>query len=209
MSGIDKAWSDLGGHPVVWHSLFQLSSLASQTILVVKPDDTERAQSQLANEFAQLIVVSGGTERQFSVQEGLKALTAQVDAIAVHDAARPFANPELLRTGCAALLEADGAIPVMEVPDTIKRVNSRDTVLETVDRSSLRAAQTPQVFRASALRSAHARASSTGTPATDDASLLEGTRYRVVTFPGSRTNIKITTLHDLQIARAMLEKGER
>ena len=151
-------------------------------------------------------VVPGGSSRSGSVRSGLAAVPADVDVVLVHDAARPGASPELFRRVIAAIENgADAVVPGVAVVDTIKRVDAAGRVLETLDRSELVRVQTPQVFRAAALRKAHATYSGV---ATDDASMIEGTGGTVGTFPGSPANIKITYEHDLAVAATLLTAQE-
>jgi len=137
--------------------------------------------------------VPGGATRSASVRNGLAAVPEDVDVIVVHDAARPAAGVELFKAVIDAVLAgADAAFPGIPVTDTIKRVEG-DVVVETLDRASLVAVQTPQAFRADALRAAHAR----GVDATDDAALVEQNGGRVVVVPGRADNRKLTDRADL------------
>jgi 2-C-methyl-D-erythritol 4-phosphate cytidylyltransferase len=206
MEGIDKVWADLAGHPIVRHSLIELGPLADATALVVRPDQVERAEIELAGSAPNLTIVPGGAERQDSVARGLERLPP-LDVVAVHDAARPLARAGLLRTGIELIQTFDGALPVTPVQDTVKEVDRDGVVVRTLDRSLLRAAQTPQVFRREALLNAHRRARNAGLSGTDDASLVEQAGYRVTVFPGSPANLKITTPDDLRIARLLLQQG--
>jgi 2-C-methyl-D-erythritol 4-phosphate cytidylyltransferase len=119
----------------------------------------------------------------------------------VHDAARPLASPSLFGAGVARVRAggAAGAIPVLAVGDTLKRV-SGDSVVATVDREGLVSVQTPQAFEARALRDAHAG----GAEATDDAGLLEERGMTVCTVPGEARNVKITRPDDLELAELYL-----
>jgi 2-C-methyl-D-erythritol 4-phosphate cytidylyltransferase len=126
------------------------------------------------------------------------------DIVVVHDGARPFASEDLYRLVIAAVRDgADGAIPGVPVTDTVKVVDDAKTVVQTLDRSVLVTVQTPQAFRADALRSAHAR----GDDTTDDAALVEHAGGRVVVVPGEPENRKITVADDLTWARERLEAG--
>jgi 2-C-methyl-D-erythritol 4-phosphate cytidylyltransferase len=126
-----------------------------------------------------------------------------VEVVIVHDAARPLASPGLFRSVVDAILAgADGAIPGLAVTDTVKQVDA-GVVVGTLDRSALVTVQTPQAFRATALRVAHA----SGTDATDDAALLERDGMRVVVVEGEVTNIKITGPADIAIAEHHLTEG--
>jgi len=122
-----------------------------------------------------------------------------------HDAARPFASPALYSAVVSALASADGAVPVLAVADTVKRVRG-GIVDATEPRDGLALAQTPQAFDAAALRDAHDRAEREGVEVTDDAAALEWAGYRVSAVPGEVRNFKVTTPEDL--ARAELVASE-
>jgi 2-C-methyl-D-erythritol 4-phosphate cytidylyltransferase len=137
--------------------------------------------------------VAGGATRSDSVRAGLAAVPEDADVVVVHDAARPAAPSSLFDAVIDAVRAgADAAVPAVRVTDTIKRVDG-DAVVETLDRSSLVAVQTPQAFRADALRAAHAEAGD----ATDDAALVERRGGRVVVVPGDTSNRKLTTPDDV------------
>jgi len=152
----------------------------------------------------QPLVVAGGPTRSASVRAGLAAVPGAAGIVVVHDAARPLATPALFERVVAAVRAgADGAVPGLAVPDTIKRVDpSGDHVIETLDRPSLRAIQTPQAFSAAVLRRAHAG----GADATDDAALVEDAGGRVVVVEGDPANLKITGLDDLVRAELLLTR---
>jgi 2-C-methyl-D-erythritol 4-phosphate cytidylyltransferase/2-C-methyl-D-erythritol 2,4-cyclodiphosphate synthase len=141
-------------------------------------------------------VVTGGSSRQASVRAALAAIPEDAPVIVCHDAARPFASAVLFRAVLDALDDADGAVPVVPVSDTMKRVRG-GLVVATEPREDLASAQTPQAFRAPALRDAHARALEANLEFTDDAAALEWAGYRVRAVPGEEGNFKITTAADL------------
>ena len=144
--------------------------------------------------------VVGGATRSASVRAGLAAVAPSATIVVVHDAARPLASPALFEAVIGAVRRgADAAVPAVPVPDTVKRVDG-DEVVETVARDELVVVQTPQAFRADALRAAH----SGGADATDDAALIEAADGRVVIVPGERANLKVTTPADLVMAAAIL-----
>jgi 2-C-methyl-D-erythritol 4-phosphate cytidylyltransferase len=144
--------------------------------------------------------VTGGATRADSVRAGLAAVPDDADVILVHDAARPLASDALFHAVAAAVRAgADGVVPGLPVSDTIKRVDG-DRVHETVPRESLVAVQTPQGFRAGALRAAHAG----GGDGTDDAALVERAGGTVVVVPGEATNVKVTAAEDLLLVEAFL-----
>lgn len=149
---------------------------------------------------ATLEVVGGGSSRSASVRNGLTAVPDDAEVIVVHDAARPLAPASLFRSVVDAVLGgADAAVPALAVADTVKRVRA-GVVVETLDRDSLVAVQTPQAFRAPVLRHAH----SVGGDATDDAALVERTGGRVVVVAGDAKAMKVTVHDDLLRAEAML-----
>lgn len=146
--------------------------------------------------------VVGGATRSASVRAGLDALRRDPEVVLVHDAARPLATPALFRSVIAAVRAgADAAVPGVAVADTLKRVVGT-RVVETVDRDALVAVQTPQAFRAAALRAAHRNAGD----ATDDAALVEAAGGTVVVVPGEATNFKVTEPADLERATAVLAR---
>jgi 2-C-methyl-D-erythritol 4-phosphate cytidylyltransferase len=141
-------------------------------------------------------VVAGATTRSDSVRAGLARVPDDADVIVVHDGARPLADADLFAAVVRAVHEgADAALPGVPVADTLR---SRDGGV--VDREGVVAVQTPQAFRAAALRAAHA----TATEATDDASLVEAAGGKVVVVDGSPSNVKITRPADLVVAEALL-----
>jgi 2-C-methyl-D-erythritol 4-phosphate cytidylyltransferase len=141
------------------------------------------------------VVVAGGATRSDSVRNGLAALPGDVDVVVVHDAARPVPVGRVWDRVLAAVAEgADAAVPGVPVADTLRELDGG-----AVDRNRFVAVQTPQAFRASALRAAHAN----GGDATDDASLVEAAGGRVVVVDGDPTNIKVTTPIDLTLAELL------
>jgi 2-C-methyl-D-erythritol 4-phosphate cytidylyltransferase len=152
--------------------------------------------------------VIGGASRQASVRAALAAVPERTGVVVVHDAARPFASPDLFERVIRAVVDgADGAIPVLPVPDTIVRVR-RSRVAGTEPRDELALAQTPQAFRAAVLREVHEKADAAGLTFTDDASILAWAGFEVRTVPGDTTNGKITTLADLAEADRRIRAGD-
>jgi 2-C-methyl-D-erythritol 4-phosphate cytidylyltransferase len=153
------------------------------------------------------VVVAGGASRTASVRAALAAVPADLDIVLVHDAARPLAPPELVESVAAAVRSgADAVVPALPIADTVKRVDDRDVVLDTVDRAALRTVQTPQGFRRAVLAEAHADASA---EATDDAGLVERLGMTVRTVPGDERAMKITRPGDLVVAEALLAADRR
>ena len=141
--------------------------------------------------------MAGGVLRSDSVRRGLSRVPDDAEIVLVHDGARPLATDSVFeRVIQAVRAGADAAIPVIDLTDTIRWRGGG-----TADRRQLAAVQTPQAFRADALRAAHAA----GADATDDATLVEATGATVVTVDGDSRNLKITEPHDLVTAEALLE----
>jgi 2-C-methyl-D-erythritol 4-phosphate cytidylyltransferase len=205
---LPKAFVRLGGRPLLAHSidLFEDHPAVDRMVLVV-PAEWEEPATLLADELAAgkvAAAVPGGETRALSVAAGLDEVAANADAILVHDAARPFASPELVDRLLAALEGRDGAIPALPVTDTVKRVRE-GIVAETLDRGELRSVQTPQAFRAAALRQAFSAPADAVRGATDCASLVEAAGFAVAAVAGEPGNVKITAPDDL--ARAEVRLG--
>ncbi len=155
-----------------------------------------------------LTLVTGGADRQESVALALAEVPERYQIILVHDAARAFASASLTDRVAAAVRDGhDAVIPVLPVVDTIKRVDAAGRIEATVDRSVLRAVQTPQGFRREVLAGAHRAALAAGHgPATDDAGLVERCGGTVVTVPGDEAALKITRPFDLEIAALLINR---
>ncbi|BAN00779.1 IspD/TarI family cytidylyltransferase [Ilumatobacter coccineus] len=199
--GRPKQYEKLDDLRVIDHARRTADAASDGVVLVVPADDVAREGG-----------VAGGATRSESVRAGLAALPADVDVVCVHDAARPLASLELFeRVIDAVLAGADAAVPGVPLADTIKVIDAaglapgdiegaRGVVVDTPDRSTLVAVQTPQAFRADRLQAAHA----SGGEATDDAALIESVGGRVVVVDGEATNRKITTPDDLDWTRDQL-----
>jgi 2-C-methyl-D-erythritol 4-phosphate cytidylyltransferase/2-C-methyl-D-erythritol 2,4-cyclodiphosphate synthase len=202
-----KAFIGLGGRPLLAHSIDLLEDHpAVDRIVLVVPAEWEEPATLLADELAAgkvVAAVPGGETRALSVAAGLAVVADDAEAILVHDAARPFASAELIDRLLEALANHAGAVPAVAVTDTVKRVTG-GRVAETLDRSELRAVQTPQAFRAEALRRAYAAPSAALRDATDCASLVEATGLEVAVVPGEGGNMKITSPEDLTRAEERL-----
>jgi 2-C-methyl-D-erythritol 4-phosphate cytidylyltransferase len=200
-----KAFLPIGERPML--SVAAAAAAASPRIgaLVVAapPGYEDEARSSVEGLSLPTTVLTGGRTRQASVRAALSALAPDAEVVVVHDAARPFAPPDLFTEVIRAVeAGADGAIPVVPITDTVKRLDGI-RVVDTIDRTELANAQTPQAFRVRALRAAHERAATEGADVTDDAALLERTAT-VVAVVGDPMNFKITTLLDLARAESRI-----
>ncbi len=201
--GAPKALRLLAGEPLLVHAVRRVAAAPSVRLIVVAapPADVAAVRALLAP-VAEVTVVAGGADRQRSVAAALAAVPDDLPVVLVHDAARALVPTGLVEDVAAAVRGGHGAvIPVLPVVDTVKRVSAGGLVEETVDRSELRAVQTPQGFRHDVLRAAHAAATD---PLTDDAGLVEQSGGKVHCVPGSEQALKITRPLDLLIAEALL-----
>ena len=189
--GGPKQYEMLADKRVLDWAIEAAATVSDGIVLAVPPDRVSAVERGVD------VVVAGGSTRSASVRRALASVPAAAEVIVVHDAARPLATSALFSEVVGALVPGvDGAVPALPVADTIKRV-IQGSVVETLDRSELMAVQTPQAFRADALRRAHA----SGAEATDDAALVEAVGARVVVVPGEEGNRKVTTADDLEWAR--------
>ncbi|NJR66286.1 MAG: 2-C-methyl-D-erythritol 4-phosphate cytidylyltransferase [Leptolyngbyaceae cyanobacterium CRU_2_3] len=151
--------------------------------------------------------IQGGSTRQESVYQGLQSLPTAAERVLIHDGARCLATPELLDRCSEALRDCPGLIAGIPVKDTIKVVNSSNSVIEsTPDRSQLWAAQTPQGFEVAKLLECHQEGIRQGWQVTDDAALFEQCCLPVKVVQGEETNLKVTTPVDLAIAEFILRQ---
>jgi 2-C-methyl-D-erythritol 4-phosphate cytidylyltransferase len=191
--GAAKQFLELAGTRLVDRAV-EACAQCCDTVVVVLPADVEWDGPAVH------AAVPGGATRSDSVRAGLAALPASVGVVIVHDAARPLASRAIFEAVIAAVRNgADASVPAVPVADTLKRVDGA-RVIETVTRDDLVGVQTPQAFRADALRAAHER----GGDATDDATLVEQHGGCVVVVSGDIDNFKITSPRDLDVAAALL-----
>ncbi|MDP9393476.1 MAG: 2-C-methyl-D-erythritol 4-phosphate cytidylyltransferase [Actinomycetota bacterium] len=208
--GTPKALRPLGGVPMLVHAVRVLACARNVDLVVVAApaDDVVPVRRLLADHAvgAEVRVVAGGATRQDSVRRALDSLPPDVDVVLVHDAARPLVPVEVVEAVASAVRSGSPAvIPVVPVVDTVKRVAEDGSVAETVDRSVLRAVQTPQGFGRDVLEAAHA-AGATAYDVTDDAELAERAGVGVRTISGSEEAFKVTRPLDLVLAEAVLAR---
>lgn len=208
--GARKQFLPLGGRPLYWRSVTTMAAvpeLAGMVVVFPAPEFAERARELDALKDAcppgvPVLAVAGGERRQDSVRLGLAALPRDCGRVLVHDSARPFFSPTLVRALLDGLIDGiDGVVPGLPVTDTVKQVEG-DRVLSTLRRDSLRAVQTPQLFPAALLRRVHERALAESWAVTDDASMVELAGGAVRIVPGEAANLKITNPEDLRVLAA-------
>jgi 2-C-methyl-D-erythritol 4-phosphate cytidylyltransferase len=199
-----KAFVRLGDRPLLAESLERLeASEWIDAIVVAAPAGWEEPTILLAEELGCGKVsscVTGGATRAESVRDALAEIGAEAAVVLVHDAARPLVGDAVIERVLTALNEGwDGAVPGLPVTDTVKRVDG-DRVVETIDRSRLRAVQTPQAFVAPVLR----RAAAGGEDASDCAALVERVGGRVKVVAGDPRLLKVTEPADLELVASWL-----
>lgn len=201
--GASKTMMEIGGEPVLSRTLraFENAACISKIVIVARARDFDAIQKASAFVTKPLTITEGGKERQDSVSNGA-ALCGDAEYIAVHDAARPFITPEEIEAVCADAEKYGAATLAVPVKDTIKVAAADGTVCATPERSTLRAIQTPQVFRLSLYKEALCLAKNAGKQYTDDCQLIEAAGGKVYLTPGDYKNIKITTPEDLLVAEA-------
>jgi 2-C-methyl-D-erythritol 4-phosphate cytidylyltransferase len=207
--GGPKQFVEIAGLPMVGWSLRTFASMPEIAELAVatEPEWLEpmRTLSQHLIPEKACIVVEGGATRQQSVRRGLLALSERSEGVLVHDGARPLVRDTDVRAGMAAVHADRGAVLAAPVVDTIKVVDGASMVVSrTLDRSQLWAAQTPQFATKRDLERAHEHAFARGLEATDDVALLEAIGVEVVVVPVATENFKVTHLHDVARAEALL-----
>ena len=204
--GKNKAFAEVGGLPLLVQCLRMVNDtgMAYKTIVAVGADEVAMTEALLKDYYEyfaglQTTVVAGGAERTDSVKNAL-ALAGSEGWIAVHDGARPFAGTEVFERTLQAAQQTGAAIAAVPVKNTIKVVDADGFVVNTPQRSSLMAVQTPQIFKAQLLQRAYSEENLKGAAVTDDASLVERLGVKVAVALGSYENIKITTPEDLLLA---------
>jgi len=205
-AGAPKAFVGLDAHTILRHALRRVFDGPLMQVVVVAPAErvgealTEAEEA--AGDRVQLVsVVAGGATRQESVAAGLARVLPEVEIVLVHDAARALTPPEVFERVIDAIDRTGwGAVPVLPVVDTIKRVDG-DRIVGVVDRSELGAAQTPQGFRRDVLLSAYTAADR---EYTDDAALVADAGHPIAAVAGDPLAFKITTPADLERARALV-----
>lgn len=214
--GRDKPFHALAGKPVIAWSLEKLQLMAeiAEIIPVLKAEDTERGKEIFERYGITKVrrIALGGRERQDSVYHGLRLIEDAPGFVLIHDAARPLADTELVRSVIREMVQnedgTDGVIPGLPVTDTIKEAR-KGMVRRTLKRDDLWAVQTPQIFLYRAIASAYERAREKRWHGTDDAALVEKNGGRIKIIVGSYRNIKITTPEDLVIAEALIREDSK
>ena len=188
--------------------LFLALDEIDRIVVAAPPSRIENAQREVEalNPRKPVMVKAGGESRQESVRAGLAAI-GECDFVLVHDAARPLATAALVRRVLAAAMESGAAFPAIAPRDAVKRVEG-NRLIESLDRSRIVLAQTPQGFSYEVLARAHREAADAGLVGDDDAQLVAAAGHDVTVIPGEPANIKLTTPEDLEVVEALIREHE-
>ena len=190
---------------------FENSKLIDKIYLVVPASDFEFCEKEVIAPYhfkTDIQMVVGGSERQMSVYNGLIASKGS-ETVLIHDGVRPFITPSDIENCIYQSKEKGACILAVPAFDTLKTVNANQEITNTIDRSHIWMAQTPQAFNYELIYSCHEHARNNNYLGTDDASLVEYSGKKVTVIHGSRYNIKITTREDYELANVILRLKER
>ena len=206
-----KPYLKIAGKTILEHTLVRFKNVSGlgEVIVSTSADYMETTREILERLFPDIRseVVEGGKERQDSIRSALKMVSGKTGLIAVHDAVRPFVDPEDIEKCIKEASRWGGAVLGVPAKDTIKIAGTSQEIIKTPDRKSMWHAQTPQVFWAALLREAYDNAEIYKLLGSDDSSLVEQVGGKVVLVEGSAKNFKITFPLDLQIAGWLQKEG--
>jgi 2-C-methyl-D-erythritol 4-phosphate cytidylyltransferase len=208
--GFDKLTASLCGKPIVIRSLdrFEECDLIDDIVLVVRSDRREEFQQMIRKFGIKKVrwLVDGGKERHLSVWNGLQQLPPETRIVAVHDAARPLVSSELIGQA-VQMAEKCGAVSVAApIVETLKKADTNQEVVASIDREGIWGMQTPQVFRFDWLLDAYQRIVGAGQSVTDEVSAMQAAGHNVRLLPNPDWNIKITFQRDLDLAEKLMQE---
>ena len=211
MQGTDKLLADLAGNPVITWSLraFEDNAGIRSVVVTTSTENDQDIRNILrSSQFSKICsIVVGGHCRAHSVLNALKALEDRPpDFVAVHDGARPLLTQTMISNGLHQLEVHPAAIPALPATDTVKIVDQHQRIMQSLPRSTVWHAQTPQFARYKDILDAHVVRSDNLNNFTDDASLLEASGIPIQIYQGDPENLKITTVQDLNTASAITER---
>lgn len=209
---VPKPFLRLGDKSILEHTISRFLHLSNvrQVIIAASRGYIPKIESLISGfeSDADFIVVEGGNERQYSIQNALEKVGDEIDLVAIHDGVRPFIRPALIRKCCEVAAQVGGGVIGVPAKDTIKKADAAGIIVSTPGRSELWQAQTPQVFQKKLLKEAYKSALKDKFVGTDDASLVERIGGKVQMVKGDRENLKITYPIDLKIAELILADQE-
>ena len=207
--GVRKPFLLIGDKPILAETLlrFEDSAEVDEVYVIVAKNAEDLFKEDILRRFnlkKVTKIVIGGVERQDSVKNGVDAIAPPCDLVMVHDGARPLITTELIDESVLETWKSDATVVAVPVKETVKRLGANGTISETLDRSQLWLAQTPQTFKYDIIKRAHENAYENKICGTDESSLVERLGINVRIIRGLYENIKVTTPEDLLIARAFL-----
>ena len=208
--GFDKLFAPLNGRPVLAHSIAAFENTASvhDIILVGRAERLSDYEVLVCKQDFRKVtaVIPGGTRRQDSVQRGLERLAPESRFVAVHDAARPLVRPEMIEKIYQCAQTHGGSASGAPVRDTLQRVDDKHLVTGGVERRSLFAVETPQIFQRDLLEKAYRAVLDAALEVTDEISAVEQVQGRVILVPNEEPNFKITYPADLPLTEFILRQ---
>jgi 2-C-methyl-D-erythritol 4-phosphate cytidylyltransferase len=208
---VKKQFLHISGKPMLSRtvSVFESCQSIDDIIVVVAKEDIDVTGNILAGYKKVKKIIAGGAERQDSVYNGLREVSADTDIVVIHDGARPLVTKEIIATAVTEAKTSRAVVVGVPSKDTIKNVTDDHMVQDTLDRSRIWLVQTPQVFELKLIKEAYERAKKVGYSATDDSKLVERLGIPVKMVFGSYENIKVTGKEDIILAEAIITgRGE-
>ena len=210
---VPKQFLELCDRPMISYPLEAFESIEEivEILIAVPKGEEERCWKEWVEPFKfnkSIRIITGGANRQDSVYAGLKAVSGEPEMVVVHDGVRPLVTPGMIRQTLELGMKHRAAVVAIPLKDTIKSIRSDHTIKETIDRSFLWSAQTPQTFSYKLLMEAYERAYQEGVSGTDESSLVERLGVSVHIVPGSWENIKVTERSDLRLAEFILRSRQ-
>ncbi|MCE9655477.1 2-C-methyl-D-erythritol 4-phosphate cytidylyltransferase [Clostridium celatum] len=208
-ASVSKQFIELKGKPIIYYTIkkFEENKNIDNIVVVLPPDEVSYFKEEILKKYSLKIdkIVLGGTERQDSVYNALKSIAdTETDIVLIHDGARPFISNRIINDGIKYANEYGAAAPGVMPKDTIKVKNENNFSINTPDRSSLVAIQTPQVFKYKEILKCHEKVKVNKEVVTDDTMVVEKYGYKVYLYEGEYTNIKVTTPEDLILGEMLI-----
>ena len=208
-ASVSKLFIELKGKPIIYYTIkkFEENKNIDNIVVVLPPDEVSYFKEEILKKYSLKIdkIVLGGTERQDSVYNALKSIAdTETDIVLIHDGARPFISNRIINDGIKYANEYGAAAPGVMPKDTIKVKNENNFSINTPDRSSLVAIQTPQVFKYKEILKCHEKVKVNKEVVTDDTMVAEKYGYKVYLYEGEYTNIKVTTPEDLILGEMLI-----
>ena len=208
-ASVSKQFIELKGKPIIYYTIkkFEENKNIDNIVVVLPPDEVSYFKEEILKKYSLKIdkIVLGGTERQDSVYNALKSIAdTETDIVLIHDGARPFISNRIINDGIKYANEYGAAAPGVMPKDTIKVKNENNFSINTPDRSSLVAIQTPQVFKYKEILKCHEKVKVNQEVVTDDTMVVEKYGYKVYLYEGEYTNIKVTTPEDLILGEMLI-----